>query len=255
MLNRRGLFFVVASASFISSFSAVAEQCSKVAQKVTGTVYCDNQFKLWVNGQLVTSDPISFTPHQAVQVSFDWDGESAITYAIQCEDYASKSGYEYTETWSPQLGDGALIASFNDPFKTTTNKEWKVYTVTYGPTDKSIKNGCDAGNLEACIVEDRGTPEAWVKPEFDDSHWQNATEYSIAQAGWGRKPSWSEAKGCCTLTSPLDRSSIGCDKSVTENACLDPRRQFNDSKAQFIWAQDLERDNRVLFRYSTRCEE
>ena len=69
--------------------------CPGAPRTVHGTVYCDNRFTLWVNGEEVVDDPVDFTPHQAVRVSFEWDGVSSLTYAIQCEDYASESGYEY----------------------------------------------------------------------------------------------------------------------------------------------------------------
>mmetsp|Transcript_29655 Transcript_29655/g.76066 ORF Transcript_29655/g.76066 Transcript_29655/m.76066 type:complete len:103 (+) Transcript_29655:689-997(+) len=46
----------------------------------------------------------------AYEVSFEWDGLSDKEFAIMCMDYASPSGYEYTETASPQIGDGVLMA-------------------------------------------------------------------------------------------------------------------------------------------------
>ena len=57
---------------------------------VTGYVYCDNAFQLYVNGDLVYEDPLAFTPHNAVRVEFDYDGGSDKTYAIMCRDYASR---------------------------------------------------------------------------------------------------------------------------------------------------------------------
>jgi hypothetical protein len=78
-------------------------------QTITGTIYCDNYFEFWFNGQLVAKDPINFVPHNAVGVSFEWDGTSDKEYAIMCMDYASDSGYEYTETTTPGLGDGSLM--------------------------------------------------------------------------------------------------------------------------------------------------
>lgn len=233
---------------------ANATQCPGDPQKVIGTVYCDNKFSLWVNGELVATDPINFTPHQAVEVSFDWDGVSSITYAIQCEDYASISGYEYVESHRPQLGDGALIAEFNDGLSKVTSAEWRVYTSTYGPTDDSYLEGCSANNLDKCSVKNLGMPNNWISPEFDDSLWHKATLYSAETAGWGRPPQWSPNKGCCTLTSPEDRSSLGCDASVNQKQCLDPRDEFSKSAADFIWASDLERDNKVLFRYTATCD-
>lgn len=234
---------------------ATAVECSGTPRTVVGTVYCDNLFTLWVNGRKVATDPIAFTPHQAVRVAFEWNGTSSLSYAIQCEDYASKSGFEYTGSARPQLGDGALIAAFDDGLGTVTSANWRVYTVMFGPTDASRSAGCSADNLGKCVVENRGMPAGWTRPDFDDSRWAFATPYSAAAAGWGRRPTWSSKEGCCTLTSPVDRSSLGCDLSLKESECLDPRVEFAGSAAGFIWAADLERDNRVLFRYRANCED
>lgn len=245
--------FIVSTALFFS-YSSYAMECPSKPQTVVGTVYCDNKFTLWVNGEKTAEDPVSFTPHQAVKVSFEWDGKSSLTYAIQCEDYATESGYEYIGSRRPKLGDGALIAQFDDGMETDTSNNWRVYTETFGPTDKSIDAGCSGSNLNKCVVEKRETPTDWVNPDFDDSQWEAATVYSAAEAGWGRTPSWSSTKGCCTLTSPIDHSSLGCDKSLSENQCLVPKKEFAKSSASFIWAEDLERDNRVLFRYTAKCD-
>jgi len=235
--------------------AAIAAECPEIPRTVVGTVYCDNQFTFWVNGQKVATDPVAFTPHQAVRVAFEWNGTSSLTYAIQCEDFASDSGYEYIGSARPQLGDGALIAEFDDGLGTVTAASgWRVYTATFGPTDASRSAGCSSDNLSVCVVENRGIPEGWTRPEFDDRKWQLATPYSAVAAGWGRSPRWSSEEGCCTLTSPIDRSSLGCDPSVTENECLAPRAEFARSTAGFIWAADLERDNRVLFRYTASCD-
>lgn len=234
-------------------FGGLPAACDGTPRKVAGVVYCDNQFTLWVNGTKVATDPVAFTPHQAVRVEFDWDGKSDITYALLCEDYASPSGYEYVESRRPQLGDGALIARFDDALQTVTSTAWRVHTATFGPSDASIAAGCSATNLAVCTVEDRGIPEGWTAAAFDDSQWPLATSYTAAEAGWGRTPEWGNTEGCCGMTSPVDRSSIGCDAAVTRDQCLDPRSEFSASAAEFIWGTSLERDNRVLFRYTAKC--
>lgn len=229
---------------------AQGESCSAKPISVVGKIYCDNKFTLWVNGKKVAEDPIDFTPHQALEVSFEWNASSNITYAIMCEDYASPSGYEYTERKRPQLGDGALIAEFEDGLGTVTSSDWKVYTVTYGPTTQSIEAGCSGQNLSACMLENRGIPKDWTMADFDDSHWLPASTYTAQAAGWGRTPSWDTDNGCCTVTSPLNGESLGCKMLSDERACLAPKQVFKESSAEFIWAASLEKDNKVLFRYT-----
>ena len=124
-------------------------------QTITGYIYCDNYFEFWFNGVLVKKDPMTFTPHNAVAVSFEWDGVSDKEYAIMCMDYASSSGYEYVETSSPGLGDGSLMAEFSDG--TVTSAAWNVFVLTMGPTDASITAGCSSSNLAPCAVV--STPE------------------------------------------------------------------------------------------------
>mmetsp|Transcript_34054 Transcript_34054/g.47195 ORF Transcript_34054/g.47195 Transcript_34054/m.47195 type:complete len:355 (-) Transcript_34054:194-1258(-) len=223
-------------------------------ETITGHIYCDNQFEFFFNGQLIASDPLLFTPHQAVAVSFEYDGVSSKTYAILCQDWASDSGYEYTNTESPQLGDGALIAKFSDG--TVTSSTWKSYTVTFGPTDASNLAGCSKTSLDTCVVQDNGTPQNWYSADFDDSSWSVSTEYTSSEAGWGRAPNWSGGQ-CCTVTSPYTRNDVGCNKDavsgtdviVAEDECLDPKNVLQNVGAEFIWGADLKRDNKMLFRF------
>ena len=214
--------------------------------------------------KLVAKDPLTFTPHNAVAVSFTWDGVSDRSYAIMCQDYASSSGYEYTSTSKPQLGDGALMARFSDG--TSTSSEWKSFVVTHGPTAASVAAGCSASNLAACKVEDNLEPTGWTGSGYNTKNvagWSAAVEYTAAVAGWGRTPTWTGG-ACCTATSPLTRVDLtlngGCSvnydaaagaagvaKAMTENECLDPKAVLSESTASMIWGASLEKDNRMLF--------
>lgn len=227
------------------------------AVTISGTIYCDNDFEFYFNGLLVAKDPLDFTPHNAVKVSFEWDGKTSKTYAIMCQDFATDSGYEYTETANPQLGDGALLASFDDGTKTSSS--WKLFVSKAGPTAASITAGCSGSNLGACAIEDRGDPMGWYMASFNSSAWTAATQYTANEAGWGRTPMWQNGK-CCTVTSPLTRTDLGCSMNtsgtsvvVTADECLDPRASLESSGAQFIWGSELETDNRILFRCDSSC--
>ena len=232
---------------------------------ITGHIYCDNYFEFYFNGELIATDPLTFTPHNAVAVSFSWDGTSDRHYAIMCQDFASSSGYEYTGTSSPQLGDGALMAYFSDG--TSTSSSWKTFTATYGPTDASVTAGCSATNLAACAIQTTTEPTGWNLANFSpDSSWSAATEYTAAVAGWGRTPTWDGSK-CCTATSPVTKSDLtlnsGCSvnydtsaptagiaATVSESQCLDPQSVLSESTSSMIWGSSLEKDNRMLFTFN-----
>ncbi|CAJ1337485.1 unnamed protein product [Effrenium voratum] len=242
-------------------------ECSTNAagpQTITGYIYCDNYFEFWFNGVLVKKDPMTFTPHNAVAVSFEWDGVSDKEYAIMCMDYASSSGYEYVETSSPGLGDGSLMAEFSDG--TVTSAAWNVFVLTMGPTDASITAGCSSSNLAPCAVVSTPEPAGWMAGGYQGSGgWISATEYSAAQAGWGRTPTWDATLKCCgTATSPATQETLtnngGCSVNyesatpagaavtVAEDECLDPKAFLSETRSKMIWSADLERDNKLLFR-------
>mmetsp|Transcript_20411 Transcript_20411/g.56572 ORF Transcript_20411/g.56572 Transcript_20411/m.56572 type:complete len:291 (-) Transcript_20411:516-1388(-) len=234
--------------------SAVLFAAASNSETITGHIYCDNKFSFWFNGELVAQDPMSFTPHQAVAVSFEWDPSTPKRYAISCEDYATESGYEYVGTNSPQLGDGALLAKFSDG--TVTNSDWKVFVTSHGPTAASNVAGCSKSNLGPCELKTTPEPSSWISSSYNASSWDNATQYTELEAGWGRTPSWQNGE-CCMVTSPLTRANVGCSVdpatgeaiTVTESECLDPKAVLQGEGAEFIWSSDLKRDNKVLFVY------
>ena len=214
-------------------------------QTVTATIYADNYFELFVNGTQVFVDPLKFTPHQAVQVIFEIPKDTQPVYGILASDFATDSGYEYTQTSSPQLGDGGLIATFSDG--TITQKNWKCHTVLYGPTTDSEAAGCSANNLTACKVTDFGIPDNWAAVDFDDSGWYPAVEHTAEAVGWGRTPNYLNGQ-CCTITDPLTRenASPACE-TMDASQCLAPA-SLTFGSASFIWGADLERVNTLLCR-------
>ena len=128
---------------------------------ITGYIYADNYFEFYFNGQLVKTDPLTFTPHNGVKVSFEWDGISDKTYAFKCMDFATTSGYEYTSASNrdPQLGDGAFIVWFDDG--TTTSTSWKTFVTSFGPSDASVSDGCSSSNLTPCAIDTTAEPTDW----------------------------------------------------------------------------------------------
>ena len=104
------------------------------------------------------------------------------------------------------IGDAGLIIKFSDG--TVTNAKWKAKNFFKGPLNGDVKNP---------KVEHTPIPDGWWKPDFDDSKWGNATEYTEER--------------------------------------VNPKQPFYDADfkgAKFIWTSDLDLDNTVIFR--TRIE-
>jgi phosphatidylethanolamine-binding protein (PEBP) family uncharacterized protein len=160
-------------------------------------VYADNWFMLYVNGRLVAVDPIEFTPHNVVSV--DFLPEYPMTIAVLAKNNADPgTGMEY----GTSIGDGGFILKFGDG--TVTNATWKAKCFSHGPVNRDTKNP---------QVRTEPLPDKWWEPDFDDSRWPHAKEYTVKEVA--------------------------------------PKQPYfeNDFKdARFIWASDLALDNTVIFR-------
>jgi hypothetical protein len=130
---------------------------------------------------------------------------------------------------------------------TESNKNWKCFTTSFGPTDESIKAGCDSSHLDLCKLNKLDEPTGWRTLSFDDSSWKQATEFSEGNAGWGMTPSYSNGL-CKTLTDPLTRQDKNPNSlQTTADECLAPK-SLNWGNSKFIWQSDLKRDNTILCR-------
>ncbi len=140
----------------------------RITDTVKATIYADNWFKLYLNGNLVAVDSISFIPHNVVSV--DILPEYPMTVAVMAKDNAdSVTGLEYDDT---NLGDGGFILKFGDG--TVTDASWKAKSFFHGPIDREMR---DPKTTHAAI------PEDWFEIEFDDSAWANAVEHAEEAVG------------------------------------------------------------------------
>jgi hypothetical protein len=216
-------------------------------QTITATIYADNYFEFYLNGNLVKVDPLDFTPHNAVKFSFQVTKGDKRVYAIKASDFATESGYEYTLN-NPQIGDGGLRIAMTDG--TVSSTEWKCFVTSYGPTDESNAAGCSATNLSVCKLRTAAEPDGWKLLNFDDSKWVNANVYTDADVGWGMTPKYANGM-CGTLTSPYDRQNKNPNSiSTVADDCLDPKVQ-SWGTSKFMWTSDLKRDNTILCRLTT----
>ena len=140
----------------------------RINDTIKANVYADNSFKLYINGELVAVDSITFVPHNVVSV--DILPAYPMTIAVMGIDNAdSKTGMEYANT---NIGDGGFILKLGDG--TVTNATWKAKKFSWGPIDGDVQNP---------RVENIPLPKNWYAVDFDDGGWPNATEFTEEEVG------------------------------------------------------------------------
>ena len=192
-------------------------------EEVTGYLFGDNYFELYVNGTIVARDPIGFVPFNSGVVRFK--ARRPLTYAVKLVDWGTHLGVgmEY-DRWN--VGDGGFIARFSDG--TETGAEWKCRAHYISPLeDRScVAPGPDSSacpERPTCVERDPSScralhfpvPEDWASPEYDDSAWHQASTYRA--------------------------------RDVTNQRAY---RDYTDrfGRADFIWSHNLDQDNLVLCR-------
>lgn len=139
-----------------------------IEETFKANIYADNWFKLYINGNLVAVDSISFIPHNVISV--DVLPEYPMTIAVMAKDNADPdTGLEYNNT---NLGDGGFILKFGDG--TVTNASWKAKGFFHGPINRDLENP---------KTQHTPIPENWFEPDFDDASWGQATEHSEEAVG------------------------------------------------------------------------
>ncbi|GAL35412.1 hypothetical protein-signal peptide and transmembrane prediction [Vibrio maritimus] len=203
-------------------------------QEVTGYIFADNYFELYVNGQLVAVDSVPFTPFNSSIVKFKVN--KPYTIAVKVIDWEENLGLgtENNRGKAFHPGDGGFIASFSDG--TVTNSDWQAQTFYTSPiydlaclsevegqrlSTNCTTDGTDSGeNAYAAHWE---VPSNWMEPEFDSNSWPQATQYSENEIGVNNKKSY-----------------------------MNFIEKFSGAGASFIWSTNVVLDNEVLLRYVVR---
>ena len=129
-------------------------------------VYADNTFTLYINGELVATDPIKFVPHNVVSV--EYLPTYPMTIAVLAEDNADpETGMEYADT---AIGDGGFILKFSDG--TVTDGTWKARRFSWGPLNADTRRP---------RVRSNPMPKDWFEIDFDDDDWDDATVFTEDQ--------------------------------------------------------------------------
>ncbi|WP_198419252.1 hypothetical protein [Motilimonas pumila] len=205
-------------------------------EEITGYIFADNYFELYINGQLIAVDTVPFTPFNSSIVKFKVN--KPYTIAVKVIDWEEHLGLgtENNRGKAFHPGDGGFIASFSDG--TVTDSNWPAQTFYTAPIyDLSCLSEVNGQNLEElrlsenCTTQgtDNGanayaahweTPSNWMAKNFDAASWPAATEYSESDIGVNNK-----------------------------HAYMNFIDKFSGAGASLIWSTNVVLDNHVLLRY------
>ncbi|WKN42752.1 hypothetical protein [Tunicatimonas pelagia] len=206
---------------------------------ITGYIFADNYFELYVNGLPVGKDAVPFTEFNSHIVKFRVS--LPFTIAMKLVDWEENLGLgtETNQGSDYYPGDGGMVAVFKDASQNTiatTGSEWKAQTFYTAP----IKDlGCpsesgttrSSANCDTDSENDGSSfyalhweiPETWMNEDFDDADWPNATTYTNETIVVNNKPSYM------SFTDVFDDT---------------------EDDAEFIWSTNVILDNEVIVRYT-----
>lgn len=188
-------------------------------------VWADNWFAAYLGNELLLEDSVPITTERS------FNGESktfSANYPLNLnfiiKDFKENdTGLEYIGTTKQQMGDGGFIMQLTDKDSGAvigvSNSDMKCIVLHEAPLNKNCeKSDSPSTDSESCGFVETAEPTNWKDENFDDSTWQNATEYSEKEV------------------SPKD----GYDQISW------------DSKAKLIWGDDLETNNTLLCRMTIK---
>ncbi len=161
---------------------------------ITGFIFGDNYFELYINGILVGVDPVPYTPFNSCVVKFKVS--RPYTIAVKLVDWEENLGVgsELNMGNPYHAGDGGFIAQFSDG--TVTDSTWKAQTFYIAPIENlsavielsdSTRSTATATTTPTCNGNCYGIhyaiPSAWDSAYFNDEIFPNATLYSAATVG------------------------------------------------------------------------
>lgn len=208
---------------------------------ITGYIFADNYFELYINGEAVGKDGIPFTSFNSNIVKFKV--KTPFTIAMLLVDWEENLGLgsETNGGSNYHPGDGGMVAVFHDASQNiiaTSGNEWKAQTFYTAPIQDlscPTENGTtrSTANCSAADASDGSNfyglhwqiPDTWMNANFDDSDWPSATTYTNSTIGVDNKPSYTN------FTDIFDHTT-------------------ND--AQFIWSTNVVLDNEVIVRYTVK---
>lgn len=207
----------------------------------TTYIFADNYFEMYVNGIPVGKDKVPFTQFNSSIVKFK--AKKPFTIAMKLVDWEEHLGVgcEANRGKPFHAGDAGMVAVIKDSENNiiaTTDENWKAQTFYMAPIvdlscvseegnyryskNCSTEGGQDGSSFYALHWE---LPSDWMKTNFDDSNWPNATTFSNREIGVNNKPAYTN------FTSVFDAT---------------------EKDAKFIWSTNVVLDNEVLVRYTIK---
>ncbi|MEE1672699.1 hypothetical protein SNR37_002109 [Agarivorans aestuarii] len=203
-------------------------------EEITGYIFADNYFELYINGTLIAVDSVPFTPFNSSIVKFKVS--KPYTIAVKVIDWEENLGLGSENNRGKDFhpGDGGFIASFSDG--TVTNADWLAQNYYTSPiydlnclhevagkrlSDSCTTQGTDNGQDAYAVHWE--TPGNWMAQAFDASAWPQASIYSEAEIGVNNKKAYMNF---------IDK--------------------FSGAGASFIWSTNVVLDNQVLLRYEVK---
>lgn len=200
---------------------------------ITGYIFADNYFELYINGKPAVKDAVPFTPFNSHVVRFK--ATYPMTYAFKVVDWEENLGLGTEDNKGNKYhpGDAGIVATFSDG--TVTDNRWKAQSYYIAPlmnkTDlvieekngrivRSTPNASKAPSCAAnCYAAHFAIPDNWYAVDFNDSSWPQAVTYSAATVG------------------------------------VDNKREYTNfsnefKKGSFVWTNNLILDNEILLRHT-----
>lgn len=211
----------VASESSSAPASTGDSTTSEPSDAATGfqiEVWADNWSAVYVDGEKIGEDSVPITTERSFNAeTYTFDAQMPFTVSIEAKDFKeTDSGIEYIGEPNQQMGDGGIIAQITDltsgEVMAATDADWQSLVVQQAPLNTECADDPDPD--ATCEVAGVDIPADWTSPDFDDSAWVPATEWSAAEVG---------------------------PKEGYEEVTWDP-------SAHLIWGTDLEVDNTILLR-------
>ena len=127
---------------------------------ITGFLFCDNYFELYINGILIGVDPVPFTPFNSCIVRFKVS--RPYTIAVKLVDWEEHLGIgtEIQPADSFHLGDGGFIAQFSDG--TVTDSTWKAQAFYIAPIE-NLNDVVELPDSTHSTANDRGKGLVWAR--------------------------------------------------------------------------------------------